>query len=95
MAINIIMFETKQAEKEFLDKNHYENCEITFFEECLDEEFVKTLPEDVLEKTNAISIFDNSSITKKVIEKFKNLRVISIRAAILFANSSRCAFVIS
>ena len=82
MAINIIMFETKQAERDFLKKNHYENCEITFFEECLDEEFVKTLPQDILEKTNAISIFDNSTITKEVIEKFKNLRVVSVRAAI-------------
>ena len=82
MAINILMFEIKDAEKEYFAENEIEGCNITFYEECLDMNFIKTLPNEVLENTHAISIFNNSSVTREVLENFKNLRVISIRAAI-------------
>ncbi len=82
MAINILMFEIKDAEKEYFAENKIEGCNITFYEECLDMNFIKTLPNEVLENTHAISIFNNSSVTREVLENFKNLRVISIRAAI-------------
>ena len=82
MATNILMFEIKNAEKEYFSKNCFEGCNITFFEECLDEEFVKTLSKEILDNTHVISIFSNSSITKDVLDNFKNLRVISIRASV-------------
>ena len=36
MAINILMFEIKDAEKEYFAENKIEGCNITFYEECLD-----------------------------------------------------------
>ena len=81
MPINIVMFEVKTAEKEYLEKHPFEDYNFTFYEECLDDEFVKTLTQNTLENTNVISIFNNSTITKDVLDNFKNLRVISIRAA--------------
>lgn len=81
MAINILVFETKQAEKEYFDNNNFEDCDITCFEECLNEEFTETLSDEILDNTNAISIFNNSSITGEVLNKFKNLRAISIRSS--------------
>ena len=81
MPINMLMFEVKAAEREYFDKHSFEDYNIEFYEECLDDEFVKTLPIPLLEKTNVISIFNNSSISKEVLDNFKNLRVISIRAA--------------
>ena len=82
MPINMLMFEMRNAEREYFEKNTFEDFKLTFFDECLDEEFVKTLSSEVLENTNVISIFNNSSITKEVLDNFKNLRVISIRAGI-------------
>ena len=81
MAINILMFEIKEAERKYLEEHPLEGYNITLYEECLDEEFIKNLPEEVLENTNVISIFNNSSVTQKVLSKFKNLRIISVRAA--------------
>ena len=42
MAINILMFEIKDAEKEYFAENEIEGCNITFYEECLDMNFIKT-----------------------------------------------------
>ena len=82
MSINILMFEMKNSEKDYFKNNNFEDCNITFFDECLNEDFVKTLSDEVLMNTNAISIFNNSSITNEVLCHFKNLRVISIRASL-------------
>ena len=81
MAINILAFEIKEAEKEYFKNNNFEDCNIICFEECLNGEFVETLSEELLENTNAISIFNNSSITGDILGKFKNLRVVSIRSS--------------
>ncbi len=81
MAINILMFEIKEAEKKYLEEHPFEGYNIKLYEECLDEEFIKNLPEDILENTQVISIFNNSSVTRKVLSNFKNLRIISVRAS--------------
>ena len=60
MAINILMFEIKEAERKYLEEHPLEGYNRTLYEECLDEEFIKNLPEEVLENTNVISIFNNS-----------------------------------
>ena len=59
MSINMLMFEMRNAEREYFEKNTFEDFKLTFFDECLDEEFVKTLSSEVLENTNVISIFNN------------------------------------
>ena len=81
MPINMLMFEVKTAEREYLEKHLFEDYKIELYEECLDSEFMNMLSSEILENTNAISIFNNSSISSDVLDNFRNLRVISIRAA--------------
>ena len=81
MAINILMFEIKEAEKQYLEEHPFEGYNITTFEECLDEDFLHNLSPELLENTHVISIFNNSTVTKEVLKNFKNLRIISVRAA--------------
>lgn len=79
MAINVLVFELKECEKSFFESNKFEDMKITFFNESLNEQFVENLPEEVLVNTNVISVINDSSITEHIINKFKNLRVISVR----------------
>ena len=78
--MNMLVFEFREAEKKFFEENNFQDFNITFFPECLNEEFVETLAPELLEDTNIISVFINSVVNKNVIDKFKNLRVISTRS---------------
>ena len=80
MAVNMIVFEYRENEKEFFEQNTFDNFNIIFYVECLNEEFVKTLPQDVLDNANVISVFIKSEVTNEVINSFKNLRIISTRS---------------
>ncbi len=80
MTINMLMFEFREPEKKFFEKNNFKDYNISFFSECLNEDSVETLPQELLENTNIISVFINSTITQKIINKFKNLRIISTRS---------------
>ena len=79
MAINVLVFELKECEKPFFDNNNFSDMKITFFTESLNEKFLETLSDEIIENTNVISVINDSSITKNIINKFKNLRVISVR----------------
>ncbi len=79
MTINVLVFELKECEKNFFDNNHFQDMKITFFAESLNEQSLKTLSDEFLENTNVISVINDSSITGDIINKFKNLRVISVR----------------
>lgn len=80
MAVNMIVFEFRENEKKFFEDNNFENFNIIFYTECLNEDFVKTLPQDLLDNTNVISVFINSEVTEEVINSFKNLRIIATRS---------------
>ncbi len=80
MTINMLMFEFREEEKKFFENNNFKDYNISFFTECLNENSVEKLPADLLENTNVISVFVNSNITQNVINKFKNLRIISTRS---------------
>ena len=80
MTINILMFEYRDAEKKFFENNEIENCNITFFKECLTEEFLDSVPQKLLDETTAISVFINSKISKEILTRFKNLRIVSTRS---------------
>ncbi|MBR7149461.1 MAG: hypothetical protein IKD01_00390, partial [Oscillospiraceae bacterium] len=58
----------------------FDNFDIKFFDFSLNEETVDKLSEDDLEHTAVISIFINSLLTQKVIDSFKNLRIIATRS---------------
>ena len=52
--MNMIVFEFREAEKKFFEENKFRDFNITFFPECLNEEFVETLDPELLEKTGGI-----------------------------------------
>ena len=80
MTINILMFEYRYAEKKFFENGGVENCNITFFEECLTDEFLDTIPQKLIDETTVISVFINSKISKEILARFKNLRIVSTRS---------------
>ena len=80
MAINMLVFEYRDNEQKFFAENKFDNFNIMFYSECLNKEFLKTLPQDVIDSTNIISVFINSEVTEEVINSFKNLRIISTRS---------------
>ena len=80
MAIKMLIFDFRDSEKKFFENNKFEDFDITFFKESLNEESVKKLTDEQLEQTAIISVFIDSEITEFVINQFKNLRTISTRS---------------
>ncbi len=80
MTVNMLVFDYRESEKNFFDTNSLENFDITFFEESLNEETLKQIPQSLIDNTTVISVFVNSEVTKNVIYAFKNLRIISTRS---------------
>ena len=80
MAIKMLVFDYRENEKEFFRKKELENFDITFFEESLNDETIKEIPQDILDNGAVISVFVNSEVTENVINSFKNLRIISTRS---------------
>ncbi len=81
MSCKMLFFDLRESEKPFFEKNkNLDKFNIKFFTESLNEETVNNLSEEDLENTTIISIFITSDITDKVLEKFKNLRIISTRS---------------
>ena len=80
MTLNMLVFEYREVEKNFFGTNKFDNFNIKFYTDTLTPETVENFPEDILENTNVISVFINSVINEKVINAFKNLRIISTRS---------------
>ncbi len=81
MSVKMLFFNFRQAERSFFkDKRNYEGFDIEFFEENLDEDSVEHLSEEFLEETAIVSVFITSNVTKKVLEKFKNLLIVATRS---------------
>lgn len=80
MAIKMLIFDFRDSEKKFFEDNHYENFDITFLKQSLNDDTVNDLSKEQLEQTTVISVFIDSEVTQNVIDKFKNLRIISTRS---------------
>lgn len=80
MTINMLIFDYRDSEKEFFETNSLENFDITFFQDSLNEDTIRNIPQKLLDNTGVISVFINSEVTKDVIYAFKNLRIISTRS---------------
>ncbi len=80
MSCKMLFFDLREDEKNFLNKHKPDNFDIKYFRESLNEETVETLSPEELEQTMVISVFITSEVTKKVVSKFKNLRIISTRS---------------
>lgn len=80
MAIKMLIFDFRDSEKKFFEENKFENFDITFIKESLNEDTVDNLTPEQLEQTAVISVFIDSEVTQAVIDKFKNLRTVSTRS---------------
>ena len=76
--MKMLMFDFRETEKEFFEKNKLNDFEITFFNEPLNDETVLT--DKQLEETDVISVFTASNLTEPILNKFQNLRVVATRS---------------
>ncbi len=77
----MLMFDVRDCEREFVENDCPQNFEIKMYSGCLNEESIKEIPEDELDSTMVISVFLDSEVTEKVINSFKNLRIIAARSS--------------
>ena len=80
MSINMLVFDYRDIEQAFFGNNHFQNFNIRFFKESLNEESIKSLTQEDLDGVMIISVFIDSELTEDVINSFKNLRIISTRS---------------
>lgn len=80
MAIKMLIFDFRKSEEKFFEDNKFENFDITFLNHSLNEDTVNELTQEQLAQTTVVSVFIDSEVTQEVIDKFKNLRIISTRS---------------
>lgn len=76
--MKLLFFDYRNSEREFFENNEFKDFEITFISDSLNEDTI--LSEEELNETDVICVFINSQVTKNVIDKFKNLRVVATRS---------------
>ena len=80
MSCRMLFFDYRESERTFFEQNKFQHYDIKFFSEPLNEDTLAKLSEEDFEKTMIISVFITSSVDKNVIDKFKNLRIITTRS---------------
>ena len=76
--MKMLMFDFRETEKDFFDKNEFVDFDITFINKPLNEDM--ELSEEQMNETDIISVFRSSNLTENVLNKFKNLRIIATRS---------------
>lgn len=76
--MKMLMFDFRETEKDFFDKNEFVDFDITFINKPLNED--TELSEEQMNETDIISVFRSSNLTENVLNKFKNLRIIATRS---------------
>ena len=76
--MKMLMFDFRDSEKEFFNRNDFPDFDITFIKEPLNE--MSQLTPEQYEETDVISVFISSTVSEEVIKKFKNLRVVATRS---------------
>ncbi len=76
--MKMLMFDFRDSEKEFFERNEFPDFEITYIKEPLNE--MSQLTQDQYDETDVISVFISSNVSENIIKKFKNLRVIATRS---------------
>jgi len=80
MAIDMIMFDYRDAEEEFF-KDFDKGCfEIKFVKKGITEDTLKNFPQNYLDNVTVISVFITEKIDENVLKYLKNLRVITTRS---------------
>ena len=80
MSIKMLMFDFREEEQAYFDRENIEDFDITFFSESLTKEIVQNLSYEVRQNTTVISVFIDSKVDKEVIDAFPNLMIISTRS---------------
>ena len=81
MTIKMLVFDIRENEKVYFNSDRFQNFDIKFYKNCLNEETIKNISRYDLDTTMVISVFLDSELTEKVINSFKNLRIISTRSS--------------
>ena len=81
MTIKMLVFDIRENEREYFNSDRFQNFDIKFYKNCLNEETIKDISQYDLDTTMVISVFLDSELTEKVINSFKNLRIISTRSS--------------
>jgi len=76
--MKMLMFDFRESEKEFFNTHDFPDIDITFINGPLNKDY--KLSEEKCYETDVISVFISSNLTKEVLEKFKNLRIIATRS---------------
>lgn len=76
--MKMLMFDFRDSEKDFFKRNDFQDFDITYICEPLNE--MSQLSEKQYEETDVISVFISSTLSEEVLKKFKNLRVIATRS---------------
>ena len=76
--MKMLMFDFRESEKDFFHRNDFQDFDITFISEPLNE--MSKLTDKQYTETDVISVFISSTLSEEVLKKFKNLRVIATRS---------------
>lgn len=76
--MKMLMFDFRESERKFFNKNDFPDFDITFIKEPLNE--MSDLTQEQYEETDVISVFISSNLCPEVLNRFKNLRVIATRS---------------
>lgn len=76
--MKILMFDFRESEKDYFEKNDLKDFDITFIKSPLNEK--SELTPEQLEETTVISVFTTSNLTEDVLKRFKNLRMVATRS---------------
>ena len=76
--MKMLMFDFRESERNFFNHNDFPDFDITFIKEPLNE--MSDLTQEQYDETDIISVFISSNICPEVLNRFKNLRVITTRS---------------
>lgn len=76
--MKMLMFDFRDSEKEFFNKNEFPDFDITFIKEPLNE--MTQLEQNQYNETDIISVFISSNLSQDVIKRFPNLRIVATRS---------------
>ena len=68
MVCKMLLFDFRETEHWFFEKNKLENFDITFYKNSLNEKTIAQLSDTELENTTAISVYKFSKLTDKVLK---------------------------
>lgn len=76
--MKMIVFDFRDSERDFFNRNDFPDFDITFIKEPLNE--MSQLTQEQYDETDVISVFISSNINQEVLKRFKNLRVVATRS---------------